>query len=219
MKTVSAKFPGANYPPGTKVSFVTKQGVKHEGVVEGLLMYQARVVVHSKLIYKVPYHLLKPVDPNSVKPMVLTLAEIEARARKLFNQHNIADWNFAFSLTTRQAGCCWYNRKLITISVTYCQTATLSQIVNTLLHEIAHALAGYINGHNHIWKRIAKQIGCTAERCHAVQHAPSKWTGKCRCGSIWHRQRLTKAARYGHCSKCQSTIEWQRAAEILNKAV
>ena len=219
MKTVSARFPGTNYPPGTKVSFLTKQGVKHEGVVEGLLTYQARVVVHSKLIYKVPYHLLSLVHPESLKPMALSLAEIEAKARALFNKHNIADWNFAFSLTTNQAGCCWYNRKLITVSVTYCQKATEAEIVNTLLHEIAHALAGYSNAHNHVWKRIAKQIGCTAERCHAVQHTPAKWTGTCGCGSVWGRQRLTKAARYGHCSRCNSTIDWVRAAEILNKPI
>lgn len=215
MRTVTAQFPGANYPPGTKVRFRTKEGMRLEGIVEGLLTYQARVVVNSKLVYKVPYAGLTAL--SKVPKPAMTLAEITEKAEEFLKKHKLDDWRFAFSLTSKIGGQCWHNRHVVTISVTYCQKATKAEIINTLLHEIAHALAGYGNGHNHVWQRIARSIGCNANRCHSVQHTPAKWVGECGCiGYLWKRQRMTKLARTGTCSSCNQTIKWVRGAEALS---
>jgi predicted SprT family Zn-dependent metalloprotease len=51
---------------------------------------------------------------------------------------------------------------------------------NTVLHEAAHIIAGLENGHNRVWKLIARSIGCTGERCHMLA-TPER---KTRTGSI-----------------------------------
>lgn len=45
---------------------------------------------------------------------------------------------------------------------------------NTVLHEIAHIIAGARHGHDDVWKRIAMNIGCTGERCHQLEVPKSK---------------------------------------------
>ena len=216
MRVVKQNFPGAKFPPGTKVRFRAKEGMRLEGIVEGLLTYQARVVVNSKLVYKVPYYGLTAL--SKVPKPAMTLDEITEKAEEFLHKHNLQDWQFAFSLTSSIGGQCWHRRKFITISVTYCQKATKAEIINTLLHEIAHAIAGYENKHNHVWQRVARSIGCNAKRCHSVNHTPAKWSGKCKCRSDWKRQRLTKLARTGICPRCSSTITWTRAAEVLSQS-
>tara|TARA_R110000796_G_scaffold41179_1_gene101922 strand:+ start:16727 stop:17236 length:510 start_codon:yes stop_codon:yes gene_type:complete len=43
-----------------------------------------------------------------------------------------------------------------------------SNLRNTLRHELAHIAAPDGAGHGPVWKRIARSMGCTAERCHEM---------------------------------------------------
>jgi hypothetical protein len=36
---------------------------------------------------------------------------------------------------------------------------------NTMLHEIAHAIAGHAAGHGPVWRAAARKVGATPERC------------------------------------------------------
>ena len=206
MRTVSADFAGANFPPGTKVSFVYKDRV-WEGTVIKLLLRKARVMIADKRTFKVPYSIMRILESTGDQ---ISLAEIDKTANELLQKHNLDSWKFAFDLAENRGGCCYYDREMICISVTYCIKATQEQIMNTLLHEIAHALAGYRNGHNRKWQQIARSIGCNAQRCHTVEHAPPKWVGKCNCSQItWKRQRLTQFARTAKCSRCDEPVSWK----------
>ena len=40
-------------------------------------------------------------------------------------------------------------------------------VIDTLLHEIAHALVGHKHGHDAVWRRKALQIGCNGKRCYS----------------------------------------------------
>ena len=44
-------------------------------------------------------------------------------------------------------------------------TSTEENVKNTLLHEIAHALAGHEHNHDEVWKATARSIGCDGCRC------------------------------------------------------
>ena len=94
--------------------------------------------------------------------------------------------------------------------MSYCLRATRADIEDTLLHEIAHALAGHRHHHDDVWKAAARAIGCTAERCHDVDHTPARWLGECGCGKQWRRQRLSRRLRHGaRCRKCGGEIAWR----------
>lgn len=67
-----------------------------------------------------------------------------------------------------------------------------SEFRATMLHEISHALAGAKHGHDAHWRRIAKSIGDTGERCYGdhVVRPSARWTAICRkCDNTSTRHR------------------------------
>ncbi len=40
---------------------------------------------------------------------------------------------------------------------------------DTLLHEIAHALAGHRAGHGPVWRKIAREVGAKPKRCYRAE--------------------------------------------------
>jgi SprT protein len=115
------------------------------------------------------------------------------------------EWSFQFDHSKTRAGCCYYTRNLITLSRILCEVMDENQIRNTLLHEIAHALAGHSAGHGPRWKSIARSLGCTAERCHTYDTTKTaKYVGNCSCRSH-HWQRKPKYKQY-KCLHCGETV-------------
>ena len=53
----------------------------------------------------------------------------------------------------------------VELSVSFVLRATWSEIRDTLLHEIAHAIVGPGHGHDALWQTAARRIGCTEKRC------------------------------------------------------
>lgn len=213
MRIVTSDFAGAPFASGTKVSFFTNTGNRLHGTVQRLFLRYARVVTGEGTLWNVPYIGLTITE--SPKKSAMTLSEIETLGMDLIRVHQSnngldAGWKFAFDLAPSRAGICRYKEKQITMSVTYCQKASKAEIVNTILHEVAHAIVGPNHGHDAVWKKAAQQIGCTAERCHRVQHTPPRWLGECGCGKRWKRQRLSQRARNGLCPTCGNKIVWRR---------
>ena len=209
---ITADFPGAATPPGTKVRFADR-GRPVLGVVAEL--QAARAVVHAGDAgrWKVPYGLLEIVERAPAGEC--TLADVEHLARRLFAQHRTrsgldADWTFGFDLSTVRAGVCRYRERRIDLSVSYCLRAARAEIENTLLHEIAHAVVGVEHGHDAVWQDKARELGCTAERCHDLTHTAARWVGVCGRGRRWFRQRLSRSLRRGAtCKACGRPIEWR----------
>ena len=107
------------------------------------------------------------------------LESISDLAYQLFGRHGLERWSFRFDHAKSRAGMCNHNKKVITISRRYARTASQSQIENTLLHEIAHALVGHSHGHDSIWKSKALEIGCDGKRCHNLTFSKPKWKMRC----------------------------------------
>jgi hypothetical protein len=133
-----------------------------------------------------------------------TLEEVKKLAKELFEKNNIGDWEFDFDRATSRFGCCYTYRKRITLSqkITELNLGSNSHhIRNTLLHEIAHALAGAHHNHDNHWRSIAKSIGCTGTRCYStsVVTPPEKYKGTCPiCMTEIKKNRKSKGA----CIKC-----------------
>jgi predicted SprT family Zn-dependent metalloprotease len=120
-------------------------------------------------------------------------------------------WSFEWDRAKRRMGCCHYSTKKITMSPTLVLNATKKQIQNTILHEVAHAMAGWDAGHGYMWKRQARQIGCDAMRCHSVDTSSgAKYTAKCSgCGNSFHKFRMPKYGLTGRqCRKCKIELKY-----------
>lgn len=56
----------------------------------------------------------------------------------------------------------------------FAKTPSMAQLVDTILHEIAHVVAGCDHGHGIEWQRVALRLGCSANRCHNMPPAPRR---------------------------------------------
>lgn len=79
---------------------------------------------------------------------------------------------------TSTAGQAHLQKRLVVLSKPlFHETYVMAQVIDTILHEIAHHLAWHLdrdNGHGPAWIWWAELIGCSAERCHALPRARRK---------------------------------------------
>jgi len=123
-------------------------------------------------------------------------------------------WTVRYDNARARAGKCSRRAKVLSFSRNLIARGSPAEMRNTLLHEIAHALAGPKHGHNQTWRAIALQIGCDGKRCHNIELAPAKWILGCSAG-CWHvprfnRSRLGTTAKRA-CRMCGAACIFVRA--------
>ena len=95
-----------------------------------------------------------------------------SQTKALFNQHNLHGWKVGISYKmTSSAGLCNYTKKIIKLSGCMLRSPnwTNEMCLNTIRHEVAHAICGYKHNHDNVWKCKAIEIGCDGKRCHTVK--------------------------------------------------
>lgn len=147
---------------------------------------------------------------------------IDKLLHKTFNINgqkiNLIDrgWKFkGFDRSTRRLGICFMNKKEIGLSKIQTSNRVEDGVKNTILHEIAHSLDYEIRGdsdHSYIWKNIAKQIGCSGERCTDLSSESSykkpeyKYLAVCPIHGVlggWNRKPKSNKI----CKKCHSVVK------------
>ncbi|GAB2518126.1 hypothetical protein GCM10027064_14750 [Microbacterium petrolearium] len=135
------------------------------------------------------------------------LDRVKVWADALIRLHLDASWTFAFDNAKRRAGLCDYARKRISVSRYLAARYDDDTNHQTLLHEVAHALAGPAAGHGREWKRIARGLGYVGGTTHdgetATELAP--WVGVCPAGHTAYRHR--KPTRPASCVKCSPRFD------------
>jgi hypothetical protein len=135
------------------------------------------------------------------------LHRVRVWADALIAHHLDASWTFGFDNAKRRAGLCDYARKRISVSRYLAARYDDDTNHQTLLHEIAHALAGAGAGHGTKWRRVARELGYVGGTTHhgetATELAP--WIGVCPVGHIVYRHR--RVTRPTSCAKCATTFD------------
>ena len=137
----------------------------------------------------------------------MDLKELAAIASREMLKHDLHGWTFGFANTKRRLGVCKYRTKRIEIAEYYAQNSPQESVLDTLLHEIAHAIAGPKAGHGPAWKAIAKRIGATPRACDnsddtAMQ--PGDWQAMCpACKKVFHRYKRPRSLS-GYRCRCES---------------
>ncbi|MDT0181902.1 SprT-like domain-containing protein [Microbacterium sp. ARD31] len=130
------------------------------------------------------------------------LRDVRRWAEALLTLHLDASWTFGFDNAKRRAGLCDYQRKRISVSRYLAARYDDDTNHQTLLHEVAHALAGATAGHGPQWKAQARELGYVGGTTHngetATELAP--WIGVCPSGHVAYRHR--KVSRATSCAKC-----------------
>ena len=152
----------ARWRVGDRVAFVGPDGERQTGKIVKLNPTQARVRA-GRTLWNVPYGGLSDTGTgkNGARDGAERLASIATMARGLMDEHGLAEWTFAFLEAKRRLGDCNFHERVIRIGRAHALDASEAEIRDTILHEIAHALAGPEARHGPQWKAIAKRIGAT----------------------------------------------------------
>ena len=85
-------------------------------------------------------------------------------------QHGLSNWTGGLDNARRRFGMCNFSKKHISLSRPLCELNDDAEVRDTVLHEIAHALAwerhGKNCGHDKRWKAICLEIGARPQACY-----------------------------------------------------
>lgn len=113
----------------------------------------------------------------------------ETQANELLQKWGLAEkWKFAWNSEEKVLGRCHYRERTIALSRYYCLWLSEQENLDTILHEIAHALTyeqyfidiklvppntnfkqmikDYCNGHGVIWEVFCKKVGAKPKACY-----------------------------------------------------
>jgi predicted SprT family Zn-dependent metalloprotease len=147
---------------------------------------------------------------------MVTQEEARTMGIALMGEHGLISqgWKFGFCNRRGSFGVCDCTLQKILVSKYNLVNLELDELKDTILHEIAHALAwirhGW-NGHGHgrVWKMICLEVGAEPTRLKAVKNivTKSEYTIHCACGTQYEYHRRPKHAvnsgRY-RCRDCGS---------------
>ncbi len=130
---------------------------------------------------------------------------VESLAQDLMSKHGLTakGWKFQFDRSTHRMGLCRFAPKIISVSKPLADLNSEETLRDTILHEVAHALAGSQAGHGILWKLQARVLGARLETCCKVSQViqvETAWQAVCvDCGVKVSRTRAPNLARkYSH---------------------
>ena len=137
----------------------------------------------------------------------MKLKQAQELATDLMRLHKLLpDWSFTFDRSRVRFGKCNYRKKQVSLSKYLVELNGEIEVRDTILHEIAHALAPPGSGHGPVWKSLALSIGCNGRRCYGreVARPTPKYQGTCpSCRQVIYRYRRTVIA----CGKCSRVFD------------
>lgn len=151
------------------------------------------------------------------------LASVRTMARELLREHGVAarGWHFEFDSAKRRLGACKYGLKRISLSKDWAEVRTLEESRITLLHEIAHVLAGSHAKHGPAWRHEAIKLGIAPNRCGAVGDAEIEAPIVATCANGHSVGFYRAPKRVSFCSLCprpvslKTVFTWTKNGEPL----
>lgn len=152
----------------------------------------------------------------------MDLDQLEAIARRELADNGLRGWTFGLSRTRRRLGVCKYRQQRIEVAEYYALHSPEESVLDTLRHEIAHALAGPAAKHGPKWKAIAVRLGATPRSCESTGLAvvePGDWRATCPgCRRTVHLYRRPRSLT-GYRCKCpaRSPLTFEYVGEPARK--
>ncbi len=141
----------------------------------------------------------------------MNLAYAKILARELLDQHGLSHWELKIGKTKRAAGRCWSGKQIIELSVHHVTLNSEAEVRDTILHEIAHALAGHSAGHGPAWERMCVIVGARPERCYSSSRVvvpERKYAAVCgKCEKRYTMDRKSKKLNY-FCRPCAAPLKF-----------
>lgn len=137
-----------------------------------------------------------------------TIKEYEAVAKDLMYAHGLSNWRFGWNDRKASFGRCIYNVRTIELSNALTPLRPFKEVVNTILHEIAHALAGAGHHHDYVWRSKFIEIGGDGRTRSSMANVDiqkiegNNWVATCVNGHVHVKFRQpTSIVSCGKCSR------------------
>ena len=128
-------------------------------------------------------------------------------ARQMLDEQGLTalGWSFKINSNKRRCGVCNPAKRRIEVSK-YRLLDGEEHVKETLAHEVAHAVVGCHNGHNHVWRSKALELGSLGTRCvDGMHNVEYKWQSVCpNCGVVGLKHRRPK--KFFSCRRCSNGV-------------
>ena len=133
------------------------------------IMILLSIIFTCKIKYSLQVETRKPKKKKKTKKTKRELLA-DKYLEKYMKKHKLLEngWKYEISKRiTSAGGYTYYHKKTIRMGYKYVQRATVKELKDSILHEVAHALVGSkVQSHGKVWKSKAISIGCSGNRCH-----------------------------------------------------
>lgn len=167
---------------------------------------------HPKQFNKQPYRVAHPVVSEKIQTQQSDIEWMLLLGRQLLDDCGLHKWRIKFNRSKKYYGSTYYDNCLITISKEFAIHCSETENLNTLTHEIAHALCPS-GEHDSEWVSTHKAMGGDGEECGNTNVPDSffKWNVICNdCKQICdrrHRRSKHFTKKY-HCSDCEGSLKF-----------
>lgn len=104
----------------------------------------------------------------------------------------LTEWEYGYRNWKRTLGLCVHREQVLYFSLPYVDNNSQDMLLDTIRHEIGHALLGPGYGHGIVWQRLAAQVGYIPKRCNTSDKLimPKLWVINCNCAIKpgWYRK-------------------------------
>lgn len=138
----------------------------------------------------------------------MRLADAKRLAEYHMSRHlNMGLWELRFNHNMNHLGFCFHpkrkQRGRIELSRHYVFLNTPSFVLDTILHEVAHALVGPGHGHDVVWQSKAIELGANPTPCKQAKMPRGKYGAVCPCcRDVFRRHRRPSARADVFCKTC-----------------
>jgi hypothetical protein len=101
----------------------------------------------------------------------MNLFDAGGQAIALMKEHGLTarGWRFEWDNAVRRFGACHYSKRRISLSRELTKKSSEAGVIDTIKHEICHALVGHEAGHGPAWKAMAVKLGANPKRCKEIE--------------------------------------------------
>ena len=144
------------------------------------------------------------------------LDALHAACLTLMAEHGLGDWQLQYTATVSHTlGRTHHARRTITLSAPQMLALDGAGRLDTIRHEMAHALLPATENHGPAWRRKARQLGACPEPTAAEQIGADQdqypIVGTCPAGHSFGRNRMPAPTRRFYCTTCRGPSDERRA--------
>lgn len=121
----------------------------------------------------------------------MEIADAEMWAMMSMEEYGLLEqgWTLVWDRAKCRAGLCDYASRQISLSRYLTVHRPEDQVMNTVTHEVAHALVGPMHGHDRVWQAKFIELGGSGKRSEFFFDRNAPWIGVCGHGKHFHRYR------------------------------